>query len=173
MTAGRKSVSINKEWNTPPKYAGIINKFFNNDIKLDPCSNKQSIINATFKFCLQDKDGLKEKWDYDTIFVNPPYGRNNKTSIKDWIFKCADTKEKYNNEIIALIPVATNTIYWKKYIWNNATAICFLYDTRLKFMINGNVDNKGAPMACCMVYWGNEYKKFYDVFKEFGAVIKI
>lgn len=71
-----------------------------------------------------------------------------------------------------LIPVATNTSYWKDYIYNKATAVCFLYDTRLKFRINGNENNKGCPMACCIVYYGNDYNKFYNIFNEVGFVVK-
>jgi hypothetical protein len=75
--------------------------------------------------------------------------------------------------VLALIPVATNTAHWKYYIFNEATSICFLYDTRLKFIMNGSDDNKGALMACCMVYWGNNVFQFRGVFKKFGAVVAL
>jgi hypothetical protein len=39
--------------------------------------------------------------------------------------------------------------------------------------LNGDNDNKGAPMACCMVYWGNNIKKFQSIFLRFGAVVSI
>ena len=28
-------------------------------------------------------------------------------------------------------------------------------------------------MACCMVYWGNDFEKFQSIFLKFGAVIDI
>ncbi len=28
------------------------------------------------------------------------------------------------------------------------------YDTGLRFLENGYDTGKGAPMACCMIYWG-------------------
>lgn len=74
---------------------------------------------------------------------------------------------------MALIPVATNTSHWKEYIFNKATGICFLADTRLKFRIDGSEDNKGSPMACAMVYWGSDYNKFYQVFSNYGSVISL
>ena len=49
-------------------------------------------------------------------------------------------------------------------------AVCFLYDTRLKFWENGVDGGKGASMACAMIYWGSDYRKFFDVFIRFGAV---
>ena len=56
------------------------------------------------------------------------------------------------------MPVATNTGHWKKHVFTNATGICFLYDTRLKFLVNGEDGGKGAPMSCAMIYWGHESK---------------
>ena len=115
------------------------------------------------------------KFPYKTIYINPPYGadRERHTSIKDWLKKCAEAHEDFNSEILALIPVATNTSHWKKYIFGRAAAICFLYDTRLKFLIGGSLENKGAPMACCMVYWGPQIEKFRIIFSKFGAVADI
>jgi len=43
----------------------------------------------------------------------------------------------------------------------------------LKFLENGKDVGKGAPMSCAMIYWGADYKKFYDIFIEFGAVVDI
>ena len=174
MTAGKQINTLSQEWCTPTKYVEAINEFFNNKIKLDPCSNPYSIVNAEVKYELPT-DGLKQDWNYSTIYVNPPYGRDKerKTTIKNWLQKIYDTYCKYNNEILALIPVATNTSHWKEYIFDKATAICFLYDTRLKFRINGSENNKGSPMACCMVYWGKNYERFKMVFSKFGYVIKL
>jgi hypothetical protein len=148
---------------------------FDNSIALDPCSNKFSIVNATVEYILPENDGLLLEWNFETIYVNPPYGadRIRGTTIKNWLRKCAEVHKKYNSEILALIPVATNTAHWKQFIFGEAAAICFLYDTRLKFIIDGDNDNKGAPMACCMVYWGNDFEKFQSIFLKFGAVVDI
>jgi hypothetical protein len=153
----------------------LIEKFFDGNIDLDPCSNNDSIIDAIHKFQLPHNNGLLEEWNYKNIYVNPPYGRDydSKTTIKDWLKKCYDSNKLYDSEIIALIPVATNTSHWKEYIFNKATAICFLSDTRLKFRIDGNENNKGCPMACCMIYWGDDFDKFNDVFGTSGAVVRL
>jgi hypothetical protein len=71
------------------------------------------------------------------------------------------------------VPVATNTGHWKQSVFGKADAICFLYDTRLKFLENGKDTGKGAPMACAMIYWGKDYQQFYDIFISHGAVIDI
>lgn len=174
MTAGRTNNNQkSKSWCTPPKYVEAINKFFDNHIELDPCSNEFSIIHADIEYKLPNQDGLKSSWNFKTIFVNPPYGadRVNNTTIKDWIKNCYLANKKYNSEVLALIPVATNTRHWKDYIFGKANGICFLYDTRLKFYIDGHEDPKGAPMSCAMIYWGNNDKKFQNIFSEFGCSI--
>ncbi len=175
MSAGRKVNSKSQSWGTPPKYVKAVRRFFEGNIELDPCSSKNSIVNAKTEFMLPFNDGLEEEWNYSNIYVNPPYGadRNRGTTIKDWLSKCVSSHEKYGSEILALIPVATNTRHWKQSVFGKAKAICFLYDTRLKFLENGEKGGKGAPMACSMVYWGICYEKFYDVFINYGAVIDI
>lgn len=71
MTAGRNVNSKSIDWCTPYKYKILVEKFFNNNIELDPCSNNFSIIKAKNKFILP-VDGLKQDWNYQTIYINPP-----------------------------------------------------------------------------------------------------
>lgn len=151
----------------------LSNKFLMMKYYSIPVLIHNPIVHAKVEIRLPD-DGLEKEWNYAKIYVNPPYGsdRERKTTIKTWLAKCAYTYRHCETEIIALIPVATNTSHWKKYIWRCASAICFLYDTRLKFLIDGK-ENKGAPMACTMIYWGKDIDKFQEVFSEFGAVVDI
>lgn len=175
MTAGRtNSNSVSKSWCTPRKFVEVITDFFGGKIDFDPCSNDDSIVNANVEIKLPI-DGLSVCWNYKHVFVNPPYGRDNerKTTIKNWLKKCADSHKEFNSEVIALVPVATNTSHWKEYVYNNALSICFIYDTRVKFIINGDDENKGAPMACCFIYWGKNYEEFKNFFSKLGYVVKL
>ncbi|MBM3199725.1 N-6 DNA methylase [Candidatus Woesearchaeota archaeon] len=175
MTAGRSVNSISQEWCTPNNYVRAVKRFFDSQIDLDPCSNKHSIVHARMEYTLPKNDGLKESWNFKKIYVNPPYGadREKGTTIKHWLYRCAEANRVFGSEVIALIPVASNTSHWKEHIWSRATSICFLYDTRLRFLVNGKNEGKGAPMSCAIVYWGDNYKRFLDVFLEFGAVIDL
>lgn len=175
MSAGRTVNSKSQTWGTPHKYVSTVKEFFGGTISLDPCSNEYSIVNAETEFSLPKTDGLSEKWNYPTIYVNPPYGadRNRGTTIKHWLAKCALSNQEFNSEVLALVPVATNTGHWKRSVFGHAKAICFLYDTRLKFLENGLDVGKGAPMSCSMIYWGNRYDEFYDIFIKHGAVVDI
>jgi hypothetical protein len=173
MTAGRKSVSRKKDWCTPPKYVEAIRSFFGGVIHLDPCSNPYSLVHARVEYQLPSLDGLEESWDFPSIYVNPPYGIDQErgTSIRDWLARCEEANRLFRAEVIALVPVATNTGHWKRFVYGRATAVCFLYDTRLRFLENGFHDSKGAPMSCALIYWGERYDSFFQAFIKFGAVV--
>ncbi|MDE0632940.1 MAG: DNA N-6-adenine-methyltransferase [Caldilineaceae bacterium] len=175
MTAGRKINAQSQDWGTPPQYVEAVKKVFGGRIDLDPCSSEYSIVRATVEYRLPERDGLKESWNYPTIYVNPPYGldRERGTSIKQWLARCAVSHQTHGAEVIALVPVATNTGHWKSCIFGKASAVCFLYDTRLKFVESGRSGGKGAPMACATVYWGSRYDRFFNVFVDYGAVIDV
>jgi len=113
--------------------------------------------------------GLEYNWkQFKSIFVNPPYGRCGDTSIYHWLKKCYTA----NTEVIALIPVATNTKHWKDFVFKSSV-ICFLHDTRLKFLINGNTENKGASMSCCLVYFGQKKDEFILKFCDYGVCCEV
>jgi len=170
LTAGRNSGYNKIDWNTPQKYVNAILQVFG-EIDLDPCSNIDSIVPSWEKFILP-KNGLKENWSYHRIYVNPPYGRNpDGTTIYNWLEKCWIEGSKGRN-IIALIPVATNTSHWKNFVFN-CNAICFLNDTRLKFRINDNENNKGSSVACAMICWSHKYlDKFIKTFNNYGNCVQ-
>ena len=175
MSAGRNINTLSQNWGTPHKYVKAVKEVFCGHIDLDPCSNEYSIVKAKVEYRLPKHDGLKESWDYQTIYVNPPYGidKVRGTTIKSWLARCAEAYAEYSSEVLALVPIAANTEHWKKYVFTKARAICFLYDTRLRFLENGKESGKGAPMACAMIYWGDNYDRFYEVFIEHGAVVDI
>ncbi|MBI5525862.1 MAG: N-6 DNA methylase [Deltaproteobacteria bacterium] len=176
MTAGRNNAeSLSQHWCTPPKYVDAIRRFFGGAIALDPCSNAHSIVRAEVEYSLPHTDGLAASWNFPTVYVNPPYGsdRERGTTIRDWLRKCAEAHSKHRAEVLALVPVATNTRHWKLHVWRAATAVAFLYDTRLRFLVDGKDGGKGAPMSCAMVYWGSEYERFEKIFVRFGAVVDV
>jgi hypothetical protein len=174
VTAGRKvAASVSKDWCTPHKYVEAVRECFGGRVHLDPCSNPNSIVKAKTRYTLPEHDGLHAPWSFPTIYVNPPYGadRERGSTIKHWLKRCAAAHEVHGSEVLALVPVATNTTHWKLYVWGAATGVAFLYDTRLKFLVDGQDGGKGAPMSCAMIYWGSNYDRFEQVFTRFGAVV--
>ena len=176
MTAGRKNINtLSKHWGTPQKYVDAVRKVFDGDITLDPCSNDWSAVNATVEWKLPKDDGLHNIWSFPTVYVNPPYGGDKVrgTRISHWLKKCADAFEDFGAEVIALVPVAANTRHWKDSVWPRATSVCFLYDTRVRFLENGRDVGKGAPMACAVIYWGTKPEKFAKSFAPHGAILSL
>lgn len=132
-------------------------------------------MHARVEYCAPEHDGLHESWNFPTIYVNPPYGvdKEHRTSIRHWLRRCAVAHEQHGSEVLALAPVATNTRHWKNFVFGAAAAVCFLYDTRLKFLVNGENGGKGAPMSCAMIYWGGRVEDFGRVFTKHGAVLDL
>ena len=174
MTAGRQSVSIAKDWCTPPSIVESVRKVFGGSVSLDPCSNPFSLVGAEREYILPDHDGLAESWDFPTIYVNPPYGSDKErgTRIAHWFARMAEATRN-GSQVIALVPVATNTGHWKKYVYPVATAICFLYQPRVRFFIRGIEDPKGAPMSCAVIYYGDDLESFSSEFCKHGAVLPL
>jgi hypothetical protein len=175
MTAGRTLNTLSQEWGTPDKYVRAVREVLGGQITLDPCSNKYSIVHADNEYRLPKHDGLRDSWNFPTIYVNPPYGidKERGTSIRKWLCRCAEAHKEHKAVVLALVPVATNTRHWKNYVFGSAAAVCFLYDTRLKFLVNGQNGGKGAPMSCAMIYWGKDFDRFQSVFRRFGAVVDL
>ncbi len=173
MTAGRKVNTLSQSWGTPHKYVVAVKEVFDGVIDLDPCSNEHSIVGATIEYRSPKQDGLKESWEVKRIYVNPPYGRDTLrgTSIRDWLKRCHEAYSA-GSEVIALIPVAPNTRHWKDHVFPSFSRICMLADTRLRFLVNGKDEGKGAPMACAMIYWGKNSDRFDRVFTVHGALLK-
>src|SRR5262245_8168783 len=101
MTAGRKNTeTLSKDWCTPVKYVVATREVFGGIIHLDPCSNQWSIVHARNSWSLPKIDGLRQSWNFPTIYVNPPYGadRERGTRIADWLKKCAGAFEEFNSQ---------------------------------------------------------------------------
>jgi hypothetical protein len=173
MTAGRTVTGQRQDWNTPQRYVAAVERMFGH-VDLDPCWNEDSLVDAAVRYQLPEHDGLTSPWLSERIYVNPPYGRDPErgTTIKDWLQRCADAA-RCGSEVVALIPVATNTSHWKEHIFGVASAVCFLAEPRLRFRINGTEKNKGCPMAICFVYWGDRADDFEAIFGRYGTVVRL
>lgn len=111
------------QWSTPQNFFDELNKEFN--FTLDPCADEFN--HKCDKYFTEEQDGLKQSWQGETVFCNPPYGK----AIKDWVKKCSDESKKPNTKVVMLIPARTDTRYFHEYIYNKAE-IRFLKG-RLKF----------------------------------------
>lgn len=137
LTSGNKS----KEWETPQDFFNTLNSEFH--FTLDPCCTKENA--KCSKYYTKEQDGLLQDWTGETVFCNPPYGRE----MSKWIEKCY--KHKLNGgTAVMLIPARTDTIAFHKYIYHNAE-IRFIKG-RLKF----GKSKVNAPFASMLVIFRGE-----------------
>lgn len=126
--------SKTNEWVTPQNFFEEINNEFN--FTLDPCATKENT--KCKKFFTQEDDGLKQNWDNEVVFCNPPYGRE----IGKWVKKASEAR---GGIVVMLIPARTDTKYFHQYIYNKSE-IRFIKG-RLKFSGSEN----SAPFPSMLV----------------------
>lgn len=127
-------------WETPQDFFDKLNEEFR--FTLDPCATPDNAKCNNYYTVVEN--GLKQDWQGNTVFCNPPYGR----SIKEWVKKCYEESLKPNTTVVMLIPARTDTTYFHDYIYNIAKEIRFIRG-RLKF---GNATNSAPFPSMVVVY---------------------
>lgn len=105
--------SANEVWATPQDFFDKLNEEF--QFTLDPCATADNHKCARF-FTVQD-DGLKQDWGGDTVFCNPPYGRN---VTGTWVKKAYEESRKPNTVVVCLLPSRTDTQWFHDFILGKA-----------------------------------------------------
>ena len=103
--------SNTSEWETPPDLFDSLNKEF--QFTLDPCSTDENA--KCQKHYTKKQNGLLQDWSGETVFCNPPYGRE----MVNWIRKCYDHFVGGGTAIL-LIPARTDTQAFHEYIYGKA-----------------------------------------------------
>lgn len=111
-------------WATPIDFFNKLDKEFN--FTLDPCCTVEN--RKCDKYYTKEEDGLSKSWIGESVFCNPPYGRE----IKNWVRKCYMESKNKNTTVVALLPARTDTNWFHSYIYNKAKEIRFIKG-RLKF----------------------------------------
>lgn len=127
------------EWVTPQHFYDKLNEEFG--FTLDAASN--GINSKCEKYFTIKEDGLKQSWEGETVWLNPPYtGRG---VIEVWVKKA--WKEHFNGvTTVMLLPVRTDVKYWHDYCMKGE--IRFIKG-RLKF--ENMETNNSAPFASALV----------------------
>ena len=128
-------------WSTPQKFYDKLNEEF--DFTLDPCATHENA--KCEKYYTLEDDGLSKNWKGETVFCNPPYGKE----ISKWVNKCFETEGGYR---VALLPARTDTRWFHDYVYGKAE-IRFIKG-RLKF---GDSKNS-APFPSMVAIWRGEVK---------------
>ena len=107
--------SNSNEWATPKDLFNDLNKKFS--FTLDPCANDEN--HKCDKYYTIKEDGLKQEWEGECVFCNPPYGRE----IANWVKKCYEQHIKHNITVVMLLPARTDTSYFHNYIYHKSEII--------------------------------------------------
>ena len=103
--------SNSDEWETPQDFFDRLNEEFH--FTLDPCSTDDNA--KCEKHYTKEQDGLSQDWTGETVWCNPPYGRE----IKKWIEKCY-WHGYYGGTAVMLLPARTDTKVFHEYIYGQA-----------------------------------------------------
>lgn len=122
------------EWYTPQEFFDRLNAEFG--FTLDPCCTHEN-AKCDRHFTRED-DGLRQSWAAESVFMNPPYGRE----IGEWMRKAYESCYQNGATVVCLVPARTCTAWWHDYAMKGE--IRFIRG-RLKF--GGAIDSAPFPSA--------------------------
>ena len=103
--------SDTSEWATPQDFFDKLNAEFH--FTLDPCATPENA--KCGKFYTKEQNGLAQDWTGETVFCNPPYGKE----ISAWVEKCY--KHSLSGECaVMLIPSRTDTRWFHEWVYGKA-----------------------------------------------------
>lgn len=127
--------SATVEWATPQAFFDAYNAEFR--FTLDAAASAEN--HKCERFFTNAEDGLAQDWGQETVWVNPPYGRQ----ITDWMKKAAEAQAG-GATVVMLVPARTDTAWFHDVALKQE--VRFLRG-RLKF---GGATH-GAPFGCIVV----------------------
>lgn len=104
--------SATDEWETPQEVFDKLNAEFH--FTLDVCSTDQNA--KCKKHFTREQDGLKQDWSGETVWCNPPYGRE----IGLWCKKCYDHVTSGGGIAVMLVPSRTDTKWFHDWVYGKS-----------------------------------------------------
>lgn len=101
------------EWSTPQGFFDKLNEEFH--FTLDPCADDSN--HKCEKYYTVEQDGLAQDWSGESVFCNPPYGRD----VAKWVRKCF--YEVYFGRFrlaVMLLHARTDTKWFHQYVYNKS-----------------------------------------------------
>ena len=147
-------------WYSPPDIVELVMQVLG-EINLDPCADDGRHISAAEHYTKND-NGLEQPW-CGKVYMNPPYSHPGV-----WMKKLQLEFETGNvDEVIALVPAATDTNWLSPVL--KTQPVCF-WKGRIKFLGQDYQPKLSARQSHVLVYWGNNWQRFREVFEEYGVV---
>lgn len=127
------------EWATPQAFFDELDAEFH--FTLDPCATPQNA--KCDRFFTKEIDGLAQSWQGETVYCNPPYGRD----LAKWVKKASDEVIRGGGStfVVMLIPARTDTSYFHDYIYKR-------HEVRfIRGRLHFNESKCGAPFPSMVV----------------------
>lgn len=160
--------SKSNEWFTPSKYVEAA-RLLMGTIDLDPasCEEANETVKAT-RYYTQEENGLLQEWP-GTVWLNPPYGRDEAGSNQDvWSRRLIDHyRAGVTTEAVLLVNASVDTKWFQRLF---EFPVCFP-DHRINFY-SPDSSLSGSTHGSALVYFGPQVDRFFEIFSEFGTVVK-
>jgi len=142
--------SSNKDdWCTPWDFFNKLDSEFH--FTLDAAASHAN-AKCTRYFTAED-DGLSQDWAWETVWVNPPYGR----ATDRWVEKAYLESRKPETTVVMLLAARTDTKRFHQWIFPHAKEIRWI-PGRIKFTNDQGVPADEAPFPSCVVIFKAEDK---------------
>lgn len=136
--------SETNEWETPDELFSILDCFFR--FTLDAAASVEN--KKCEKYYTLETDGLSQSWTNETVWLNPPYGRE----ISKWVKKAYEESLVGHTTVVMLIPARTDTSYWHEYVMKSSH-IHFIKG-RIKFKNKVKGADTPAPFPSAVIVFG-------------------
>ncbi len=160
------------EWYTPPGIVDAAREVMGS-VELDPasCIEANRMVRAT-RFFTADQDGLRQRWEAATAWLNMPYGKSeddNRSNQAVWSHRMLDAHRIGLVEQACVLVNAVPGNKWFEPLWEHA--ICFLRG-RVHFIPPAGSGAKNSPThSSAVVYMGPRFERFVEVFGRLGHVV--
>ena len=135
--------SSTDEWETPQDLFNQLDGEFH--FTLDVCATPQNT--KCVKYFTKEQDGLTQDWQGETVWCNPPYGKQ----IGDWMRRLYEFSTG-GGTAVALVPARTDTRWFHDFVYKKAE-IRFIKG-RIKF----GTSKYNAPFPSMVVIY-KQHKK--------------
>lgn len=158
MKQHQRAIGKNDEWITPPQIVRSLGEF-----DLDPCSPIETPIRFSEKWFTIEDDGIKSPWD-GRVWLNPPFNRYERPR---WMRKMAE----HGNGIM-LIPAATETDAFDRWVWKRADAVCFVKGRPHFYYVDGVRAKANCGTAIALVAYGEDNVRSLEL-SGLGRVVRL
>lgn len=126
-------------WITPKYVVDALGEF-----DLDPCECTPQPYPLAAHGYNREEDGLSRLW-FGRVWLNPPY-----STARAWLKRLSE-----HGRGTALIFARTETEMFRRYVWERATAILFLYGRLSFYLPDGSFPGKNSGAPSVLVAYGD------------------